>query len=395
MNVEGWEGQQAVVLTAMLAKRPLLIIGPPGTGKTDIVEVISLSAIGSEDRSLFIAYDAPNLQFDDLCGIVNIREVEKSGQMDFVKSPLTVWKKQGVSLDEIGAANPMLASKYLSLTLKRTVHGMPTDVKWVFSTMNGVGGTYRNHFLTPQLAERYCTFKAPVVRRKNYERRLQADLSFAAIFSQAESLIASGKFNTLAQALVQRVTRAFDSINGANGVPESKEWANKFKQADNSSKLYFSPRAEVLCYEQIRALDALQSMKLDVTVDDYVSVIFGCCYQAHSITEDSLTAQEIEMFRKMLRQAVVEGMSQREAAEITTMAEVLKRISAGELTNELDLTDAIKKVAGKATVVELQTAYKHPLMPGACKPMITQYLIGKMPLAGIRDVASLRATLNR
>ena len=60
----------------------------------------------------------------------------KHGVVEYVPSPVTIWDKEFVLIDEINRSVAELQSKWLEVIRSRKIMGFPTQVKWVWSAMN-------------------------------------------------------------------------------------------------------------------------------------------------------------------------------------------------------------------------------------------------------------------
>jgi MoxR-like ATPase len=60
----------------------------------------------------------------------------KHGVVEYVPSPVTIWDKELVLIDELNRAVPELQSKWLEIIRSRKIMGFQTQVKWVWAAMN-------------------------------------------------------------------------------------------------------------------------------------------------------------------------------------------------------------------------------------------------------------------
>ena len=109
INIYGWEEIEPVILAAIVSELPVLLIGDIGSNKTEGSEAISRALLGAKID--FRAYEVPTLNFDDLIGFMNPKSLAR-GELDFVHTPLSIWKADAVLFDEINRANLV---KYLSI----------------------------------------------------------------------------------------------------------------------------------------------------------------------------------------------------------------------------------------------------------------------------------------
>ena len=131
LGIFGWkEADENLLLASLLTGDPLLLIGNHGCAKTHVANKVA-QALG---RS-FLVYDASKCMFEDVLGYPNVEKL-KHGIVEYVPSPVTIWDKELVLIDELNRAVPELQSKWLEVIRSRKIMGFPTQVKWVWSAMN-------------------------------------------------------------------------------------------------------------------------------------------------------------------------------------------------------------------------------------------------------------------
>jgi len=131
LGIYGWkERDENLILSSLLTGDPLLLIGNHGCAKTHLANKMGL-ALGKK----FIVYDASKAMFEDVLGYPNIEKL-KQGIIEYVPSPVTIWDKELVLIDELNRAIPELQSKWLEIIRSRKIMGFTTQVKWVWSAMN-------------------------------------------------------------------------------------------------------------------------------------------------------------------------------------------------------------------------------------------------------------------
>ncbi|GMW03622.1 MAG: hypothetical protein AMXMBFR84_47560 [Candidatus Hydrogenedentota bacterium] len=131
LGIFGWkEADENLLLASLLTGDPLLLIGNHGSAKTHVANKVA-QALG---RS-FLVYDASKAMFEDVLGYPNVEKL-KEGVVEYVQSPVTIWDKELVLIDELNRAVPELQSKWLEIIRSRKIMGFTTRVKWVWSAMN-------------------------------------------------------------------------------------------------------------------------------------------------------------------------------------------------------------------------------------------------------------------
>jgi len=133
LGIFGWkEADENLVLASLLTGDPLLLIGNHGCAKTCVANKVA-QALGRT----FLVYDASKAMFEDVLGYPNVEKL-KHGVVEYVPSPVTIWDKELVLIDELNRAVPELQSKWLEIIRSRKIMGFPTQVKWVWAAMNPI-----------------------------------------------------------------------------------------------------------------------------------------------------------------------------------------------------------------------------------------------------------------
>lgn len=124
------------LLAALVTGDPVLLIGPHGTAKTLLARRL---ARGLALR--FIAYDGSKALFEDVLGFPNPRDLAEGKQeVGYVRTPLSIWDKEFVLVDEVSRASPSMQSKWLELFRSRTIMGLPaTSLRFIWGAMNPPG----------------------------------------------------------------------------------------------------------------------------------------------------------------------------------------------------------------------------------------------------------------
>jgi hypothetical protein len=122
-----------------------------------------------------LVYDASKAMFEDVLGYPNLEQLKK-GKVEYVASPVTIWDKELVLIDELNRAVPELQSKWLEIIRSRKIMGFPTQVKWVWAAMNPMSYSATNA-LDEALVGRFAFFLYPPdILRMNEEDRIRVAL---------------------------------------------------------------------------------------------------------------------------------------------------------------------------------------------------------------------------
>ena len=155
LGIFGWkEADENLVLASLLTGDPLLLIGNHGCAKTHVANKVA-QALGRK----FLVYDASKAMFEDVLGYPNVEKL-KHGVVEYVPSPVTIWDKELVLIDELNRAVPELQSKWLEIIRSRKIMGFPTQVKWVWAAMNPLSYSATNA-LDEALIGRFAIFLYP------------------------------------------------------------------------------------------------------------------------------------------------------------------------------------------------------------------------------------------
>ena len=177
LGVFGCDAIEDAILAGLALGDPILLIGAQGSAKTTLAERLA-AAMGRP----FWAYDASKAMFEDVVGFPDPRSMQE-GRIGYLQTPLTLWDKEFVLIDELSRASIGMQNKWLEVIRSRRVMGMALpDLKFVMAAMNPVGmlGTSP---LDEALAGRFTFIvdvpeireMTPADRRKVIENRTSAD----------------------------------------------------------------------------------------------------------------------------------------------------------------------------------------------------------------------------
>ena len=155
LGIYGWsEWDENLLLSSLLTGDPLLLIGNHGCAKTHVVQKLG-QALGRKS----LTYDASKCMFEDILGYPNIEKL-KQGVVEYIPSPVTIWDKELILIDELNRAIPELQSKWMELIRSRKIMGFDISVKWVFAAMNPMHYSATNA-LDEALIGRFAYFLYP------------------------------------------------------------------------------------------------------------------------------------------------------------------------------------------------------------------------------------------
>jgi len=116
LGIVGWDPIEPVILAAVAAELPLLLVGPHGSAKTLLLARLA-ACLGLAHRQ----YNASLLNFDDLVGF----PVPDGGKIVYLQTPATIWEAESVFFDEISRCRPDLQNKLFPIVHDRVVQGVP------------------------------------------------------------------------------------------------------------------------------------------------------------------------------------------------------------------------------------------------------------------------------
>ncbi|RMF85212.1 MAG: hypothetical protein D6739_04810, partial [Nitrospirae bacterium] len=130
LNLFGLDHLDPVLLAALADERPLLLIGPHGTAKSELLNRAA-RALGLEHRH----YNASLISFDDLLGYP-VPDLE-SGSIRFLRTPASLWEAESVFIDELSRCRPETANKLFSVIHERRVQGLEIPrLRYRWAAMN-------------------------------------------------------------------------------------------------------------------------------------------------------------------------------------------------------------------------------------------------------------------
>jgi len=130
--------QERAMHASILTGTPLLLIGKIGEAKTKAAEAIAKLLFDEPEPGEPVRFQkiaADKAQFEDMLGFPNPKSLSE-GKIEYATTPISIWDKHMILIDEISRCNPQMQNKFLEIVLERQLMGIPTDIKWVWATMN-------------------------------------------------------------------------------------------------------------------------------------------------------------------------------------------------------------------------------------------------------------------
>jgi MoxR-like ATPase len=130
LNLVGLDFLDPIVLAALVDERPLLLIGPHGTAKSELLNRLA-AALGLAHRH----YNASLISFDDLLGYP-VPDPEAAA-VRYLRTPGDLWDAESVFLDEISRCRPETQNKLFSVVHEKRVQGMALPkLRYRWAAMN-------------------------------------------------------------------------------------------------------------------------------------------------------------------------------------------------------------------------------------------------------------------
>ena len=292
IGIFGWKKPERVILAAILAKLPLLLIGRHGVNKTEGIKRISRAVWGGAPGYSFQGYDTPLLATDDLLGFPNPASLAK-GQMEYLPTPLSIWKHTVVLFDELNRANPMISSKLMEIIRTRKVMGLPTKLRFCFSAINPPSD-YDALPLPLALASRFVCIHIP-------------DMNEGLVPDDLDAILAPPDQNKIKSALELRKL-----IKKASQVKIDKATVTTLKNTiltlykTTLPLLVISPRQFVYMLALLKAMCQLRSCGYVFSAAEVTLTLMSVLPETFDIVSAQVQTKKI---RKIIRQQVVKMMA--------------------------------------------------------------------------------------
>jgi MoxR-like ATPase len=129
--VVGWDTVEPVFTANVAIRRPIIMLGKHGTGKSTAAKLMS----GLYGEGQFRFYDAPKTDLIALAGIPDPDGL-KSGKYTFCKHDNTIWDAKVVLVDEMSRANKASQNMWLEILQEKKLLGKDLVYEVLLATMN-------------------------------------------------------------------------------------------------------------------------------------------------------------------------------------------------------------------------------------------------------------------
>lgn len=159
IGIIGWGDIEATVMSSLVARHPLMLVGSHGANKTEGAEILTYATLGRDSR--FQPYDTRLIHQDDLLGYANPASLREGGLVTYAHTEISIWGAKGILLDEFNRVNPFIASKTMEIVRTKKVMGRSLELQLVFASANPPGGVYDTVYLDPAVASRFAIIRVP------------------------------------------------------------------------------------------------------------------------------------------------------------------------------------------------------------------------------------------
>jgi hypothetical protein len=384
IGIHGWQKIEPVVLAAAVSDLSVLLVGDIGSNKTEGARAIAEAVLGPETQ--FRAYEVPTLNFDDLIGFINPKTLG-SGHLEFVPTPFSIWTADAALFDEINRANPFIQSKLHELIRCRSLMGMPTNLKLIFSAVNPPE-RYQSGYMDLALASRFACVQVPGITEINETQLV---------------LILSGNGATGEKARIKEVVqKARGCVFREHDLFVMQQLCKKVIKELSHTEIVFNARQTKMMLGLLKAGLALKSAANKdyfSNVDTNTELIASVIPDLHGVVRASV---DVGMVKGTIRTVVsgfslgdplimassLEELCQIEPDDNLAWVTAVKEMTTGE-QNIKSLEKAARTVKGRVNRGYLEKELGEKLMRLIATRLLTKTLIReKVPVVHIRDRAT-------
>ena len=323
IGIFGWDEIEPLILAAALSDLSMLFIGDIGSNKTEGAKAIAKALL--KPNIEFRNYEVPTLNFDDLIGFVNPKNLA-GGSLQFIPTPLSIWNADAVLFDEINRANPFIQSKLHELIRTRTVMGLPTNLKMVFSAVNPPE-RYQSGYMNLALASRFVCVQVPNITAMK-ERHINKILSGNGHKPKGYDL----------KAMMKKARNVEITAEDENKVCQM---CKKIMQEVSDKEIIFNARQLKMMKKLITAGLALRyasGMDMFSTPDAFTSYVASFIPEVHGVVR---TKANQGMILGTVR-SIVSGFT---LGDPVTMAKDIEELCDVEITDTLAWVSAMKQLS--------------------------------------------------
>lgn len=303
LGIAGWGDLEPVVLAAMRTKTPVLLIGDRGTSKTEFAYRVCLAVQGGKCN--FQKYDTADATLDDILGLPDLHKLE-SGEVGYIGTGTSIWKKTAVIWTEVNRASPMFQGKLLEVVRTGTIHGMPTSVDYQFADCNPPRATKKSvghdtYYMQDALGARFFCVHVPRGSSMIYEQAM--DLAAQREAFDNNDTKAVGKFCAplmnlwLDYTVAEPTTR---HMQQARGVVKA------LLSARDAAGTYFDVRAAIRTTNMLSALFMLHDLadRSFNIIEASVKCVIGNIPELNGILRNDKTEEDLSAWESDIKLAM-------------------------------------------------------------------------------------------
>ena len=303
LGIAGWGDLEPVVLAAMRTKTPVLLIGDRGTSKTEFAYRVCRAVQGG--KCSFQKYDTADATLDDILGLPDLHKLE-SGEVGYIGTGTSIWKKTAVIWTEINRASPMFQGKLLEVVRTGTIHGMPTSVAFQFADCNPPRATKKSvghdtYYMQDALGARFFCVHVPRGSSVIYEQAM--DLVEQREAFDNNDTKAVGKFCAPLMNLWLDYTARDPSTRL---VQQARSVVKSLLAARDGSGTYFDVRAAIRTTDMLAALLMLHELadRSFNIVEASIKCIIGNIPELNGILRNDKTEEDLSAWEGDIKLAM-------------------------------------------------------------------------------------------
>ena len=167
LNIHGWERLEVPLLAALACRQPVLLSAGHGVAKTEGLTRLLHAALGPS--AAVAVWNAKSVRPRHMLGLLNPARLSE-GRQEFIETPLSIWGKKGLVLDEMLSANVEAQYELGELIRTRCIQGLETDLEYVLAATNPPGGIYDVHYGNVVVIDRFLVLQPPAATQDDFRR---------------------------------------------------------------------------------------------------------------------------------------------------------------------------------------------------------------------------------
>ena len=362
LNIYGLNGLEDIIISGLVTGDPVLLIGRHGTAKTLLARRLAQAL-----QLNFIAYDASKALFDDVVGFPNPKSLAE-GKVDYIPTPISIWDKEFILIDEISRATPSMQNKWLEIIRSRQLMGKPIpNLKYVFAAMNPPGSYIGSIALDIALAGRFAFIvSVPEVHQmtsEEIENVIDNISEDDAIVLRMSNVIASKPLGDNLKELLLAAQKSFTEIKQKYDVTIS-EYIKKILQLFLLQNLKLDGRRLGMIKRNILSFLAVKTVKYGIeNVNNNIFDYFYTCllnslpYEVtgETLKEEALQSIHMSAVKDLKSGCNSTGMKVKMFSTPTLLEMVKNHIQFWDESSELDHRELVRIISEKFSNISTET----------------------------------------